>query len=104
MPPRAWLREMLSQVRWEAFIVEGADLEQLMKKHSEYHLQIDRQLSKSRGVKEEGRRLIQEGNVMSTEVRTEAHLSKTHQVSISDLFSHRVHHQLLASSCTRWFS
>lgn len=79
VPPRAWLREMLSLVRWEAFSVEGADLEQLMKKHSEYHLQIDRQLSKSKGVKEEGRRLIREGNAMSAEVRTEARLSKTDQ-------------------------
>lgn len=101
VPPRAWLREMLSLVRWEAFSVEGADLEQLMKNHSEYHLQIDRQLSKSKGVKEEGRRLIREGNAMSAEVRTEARLSKTDQPSTSDLSSHGFYHQILSSSCTQ---
>lgn len=69
-PGRAWLKEMLTLVRWEASSVEEADVGQLMKKHSDYHLQMDRQLSKSNVVKEEGRRLIQEGNTMSTEVRT----------------------------------
>lgn len=67
-PDRTWLKEMLTLVGWELSTVEGADVEQLMKKHSEYHLQMDRQLSKSKGVKEEGRRLIHEGNPMSTEV------------------------------------
>lgn len=70
-PGRTWLKEMLTLVRWEASSVEGADVEQLMKRHSEYQLQIDRQLSKSKGVKEEGRRLTQEGSAMSTEVRSE---------------------------------
>lgn len=70
-PGSTWLKEMLTVVRWDALSVEGADVEQLMKKHSEYQLQIDRQLSKSKSVKEEGRRLIQEGNTMSTEVRSE---------------------------------
>ncbi|XP_027134554.1 spectrin beta chain, non-erythrocytic 5 [Larimichthys crocea] len=64
----AWLREMLSLVRVEALSVEGTDLEQLIKKHDEYRFQIDRQLSKSQAVKEEGRRLIEEGNFMSQEV------------------------------------
>nr|XP_046269773.1 spectrin beta chain, non-erythrocytic 5 [Scatophagus argus] len=64
----AWLKEMLSLVRGEALSVEGADLEQLIKKHDEYHVQIDRQLCKSQAVKGEGRRLIEEGNFMSQEV------------------------------------
>ena len=59
---------MLSLVRGEALSVEGTDLEQLVKKHEEYHVQIDRQLSKSQAVKEDGRRLVEGGNFMSTEV------------------------------------
>ncbi|XP_038585015.1 spectrin beta chain, non-erythrocytic 5 isoform X1 [Micropterus salmoides] len=61
-------REMLSLVRGETLSVEGTDLEQLIKKHDEYRVQIDRQLSKSQDVKEEGRRLMEEGNFMSQEV------------------------------------
>lgn len=68
--PRAWLREVLSLVRGEALSVEGTDLEHLIKKHEEYRVQIDRQLSKSQAVREEGRRLIEEGNFMSQEVRS----------------------------------
>ncbi len=49
--------------------MEGTDLEQLIKKHEEYRVQIDRQLSKSRAVTEEGRHLMEEGNFMSQEVR-----------------------------------
>ncbi|KAK1893841.1 Spectrin beta chain non-erythrocytic 5 [Dissostichus eleginoides] len=64
----AWLREMLSLVRSEALSVEGDDLEHLIKKHEEYRVQIDRQLSKSQAVKEEGRRLIEGRNFMSPEV------------------------------------
>lgn len=48
--------------------VEGTDLEQLIKKHNEYRVQIDRQLSKSQTVKDEGRHLTEDGNVMSQEV------------------------------------
>ncbi|XP_035850836.1 spectrin beta chain, non-erythrocytic 5 [Sander lucioperca] len=64
----AWLREVLSLVGGEALSVEGTDLEQLLKKHDEYRVQIDRQLSKSQAVKEEGGRLIEGGNFMSPEV------------------------------------
>ncbi|CAJ1074861.1 spectrin beta chain%2C non-erythrocytic 5 [Xyrichtys novacula] len=64
----AWLKEMLSLIRGEALSLEGADLEQLIKKHEEYRVQMDRQLSKSQAVKEEGRRLREEGNFMSKEV------------------------------------
>ncbi|XP_076605262.1 spectrin beta chain, non-erythrocytic 5 [Chaetodon auriga] len=64
----AWLREMLSLVQGEVLSVEGTDLEQFIKKHEEYRVQIDRQLSKSQAVKEEGRRLIEEGSFMSQEV------------------------------------
>ncbi|XP_041668259.1 spectrin beta chain, non-erythrocytic 5 [Cheilinus undulatus] len=63
-----WLKEMLSLVRVETLNMEGADLEQLIKKHEEYRVQIDRQLSKSQTVKEEGGRLVEEGNFMSKEV------------------------------------
>ncbi|XP_023280049.1 spectrin beta chain, non-erythrocytic 2-like [Seriola lalandi dorsalis] len=61
-------KEMLSLVRVEAQSVEGGDLEQLLKKHEEYRVQIDRQLSKSQAVKDEGRRLIEERNFMYQEV------------------------------------
>ncbi|XP_034432002.1 spectrin beta chain, non-erythrocytic 1 [Hippoglossus hippoglossus] len=61
----AWLREMLSLVRGG---VQGGDLEQLLKKHNEYRVQIDRQLSRSQAVKDEGRRLIEEGSFMSQQV------------------------------------
>lgn len=61
---------MLSLVRGEVLSTEGTDLEQLIKKHDEYRLQIDRQLSKSQAVKEEGRQLIEEGSFMSQEVGT----------------------------------
>lgn len=55
-------------MRGEVQSVEGADLEQLIKKHDEYRVQIDRQLNKSQAVKEEGRRLIEDGGFMSQEV------------------------------------
>lgn len=61
---------MLSLVRGEVLSMEVTDLEQLIKKHDEYRLQIDRQLSKSQAVKDEGRQLIEEGSFMSQEVRT----------------------------------
>ncbi|XP_067469592.1 spectrin beta chain, non-erythrocytic 5 isoform X2 [Thunnus thynnus] len=64
----AWLREMLSLVRGELQAGEGTDLEQLIKKHDEYRVQIDRQLSKSQAVKDDGRRLLEGGNFMSKEV------------------------------------
>ncbi|XP_026156546.1 spectrin beta chain, non-erythrocytic 5 isoform X2 [Mastacembelus armatus] len=64
----AWLKEMLSLVRAEVQNVEGTDLEQLIKKHDEYRVQIDRQLSKSQAVKDAGWRLTGGGNIMSREV------------------------------------
>ncbi|KAK2826814.1 hypothetical protein Q5P01_021028 [Channa striata] len=64
----SWLKEMLSLARGEVQSREGSDLEQLIKKHDEYHSQIDRQLSKSQALKDEGRRLIEGGNFMSQEV------------------------------------
>ncbi|XP_068195162.1 spectrin beta chain, non-erythrocytic 5 isoform X2 [Antennarius striatus] len=63
-----WWREMLTLVQVESLGADGTDLEQLVKKHDEYRLQIDRQLGKSRAVKEEGGNLIEEGNFMSQEV------------------------------------
>lgn len=47
---------------------EVKDLEQLIKRHEEYRTQIDRQLDKSEMVKNEGRRLMEEGNFMSHKV------------------------------------
>ncbi|XP_068593345.1 spectrin beta chain, non-erythrocytic 5 [Cebidichthys violaceus] len=64
----ASLRETLSLVGGEALSVEGGDPEQLLKKHQEYRVQMDRQLSKSQAAKEEGRRLMEGGNFMSPEV------------------------------------
>lgn len=66
---RTWLKEMMSLVRGEPLITDGTDPEQLMKKHHEFRLQIDRQLSKSQLVQEEGRSLIRKGNFMSQQVR-----------------------------------
>lgn len=47
---------------------EVKDLAQLIKRHEEYHIQIEQQLDKSEMVKNEGRHLIQEGNFMREEV------------------------------------
>lgn len=49
--------------------MEETELEQLIKKHEEYGVQIDRQLSKSQAVKDEGRRLVVGGHFMSHEVK-----------------------------------
>lgn len=65
---RAWLKEMLSLVRGEPQSVKGSDLEQLIKKHDEYRVQIDRQLSKSQATKQKGKCLIEDGNFMSEKV------------------------------------
>uniref|UniRef100_I3J096 Spectrin, beta, non-erythrocytic 5 n=1 Tax=Oreochromis niloticus TaxID=8128 RepID=I3J096_ORENI len=64
----AWLKEMLSLVRGEPQSSEGSDLEQLIKKHDEYRVQIDRQLIKSTAIKQKGSRLIEDGNFMSEKV------------------------------------
>lgn len=69
---RTWLEEMMSLVRGEPLIMDGTDPEQLMKKHREFRLQIDRQLSKSQLVKEEGGSLIRKGNFRSQQVRRDA--------------------------------
>jgi len=49
--------------------VEGGDPEQLLKKHEEHRVQMDRQLAKSQAAKEEGRRLVERVTFMSPEVR-----------------------------------
>ena len=66
---RAWLKEMMSLVQVEGLRGAGADLEQLIRKHEEYRVQIDRQLSQSQALKDEGRGLLEQGNFMSEEVR-----------------------------------
>ncbi|KAG9333313.1 hypothetical protein JZ751_012838, partial [Albula glossodonta] len=63
-----WLKETLSLVKGEGLGGEGGDLEQLLKQHEEYRLQIDKQLDKSQAVKEEGHHLVEAGNFMSQEV------------------------------------
>ncbi|XP_026142105.1 spectrin beta chain, non-erythrocytic 5 isoform X1 [Carassius auratus] len=63
-----WLKETLSLVTGEGVGSEVKDLEQLSKRHEEYRTQIDRQLDKSEMVKNEGRRLMEEGNFMSHEL------------------------------------
>ncbi|CAN9501902.1 unnamed protein product [Ophioblennius macclurei] len=83
----AWLREMLTVMRGEAHGIEGAalaavrgrggrggegggggDLEQLLARHQERRLQIDRHLLKSQSAKDGGRRLIKEKNFLWKEV------------------------------------
>ncbi|KAF7704200.1 hypothetical protein HF521_021272 [Silurus meridionalis] len=64
----AWLRESLSLVTGEELRGEVKDLAQLIKRHEEYHTQIERQLDKSEMVKIKGRQLIHEGNLMSEEL------------------------------------
>lgn len=83
---RSWLKEMLSLLRGEAQVVAGTDLDQLIKKHKEYRVQIDRQLSKCQAAKEEGRRLVQEADVKSNEVRASGQRDKsTDSVSLKVL-------------------
>ncbi|XP_010891275.2 spectrin beta chain, non-erythrocytic 5 isoform X2 [Esox lucius] len=64
----AWLKETLSLVRGEGSGGEGTDLEQLIKRHEEYRVQIDKQLKRSQAVKDEGRYLLEEGNFMCQEL------------------------------------
>ncbi|XP_066510159.1 spectrin beta chain, non-erythrocytic 5 [Hoplias malabaricus] len=64
----AWFKESLSLVTGEGLRGEVKDLTHLIKRHEEYRTQIDRQLDKSEMIKNEGRRLIQEGNFMSQEL------------------------------------
>ncbi|XP_053365454.1 spectrin beta chain, non-erythrocytic 5 isoform X1 [Clarias gariepinus] len=64
----AWLRESLSLVIGEGLRSEVKDLAQLIKRHEEYHTQIEKQLDKSEMVKNEGRGLIQKGNFMNEEL------------------------------------
>ncbi|XP_050989413.1 spectrin beta chain, non-erythrocytic 5 isoform X1 [Labeo rohita] len=63
-----WLKETLSLMTGDGVGGEVKDLEQLIKRHEEYRTQIDRQLDKSEMVKNEGRRLMEEGNFMSHEL------------------------------------
>ncbi|XP_073682671.1 spectrin beta chain, non-erythrocytic 5 [Garra rufa] len=64
-----WLKETMSLVIGEGVGGEVKDLEQLIKRHEEYRTQIDRQLDKSEMVKNEGKRLLEEGNFMSHELK-----------------------------------
>lgn len=77
MSPRSWLKEMQSAARREPG-AEGSDLEQLSKEHKEHRVQIDRQLGKAQALKDEGKRLIEDGNFMSQEVRT-SHVAASSQ-------------------------
>ncbi|XP_077945298.1 spectrin beta chain, non-erythrocytic 5 isoform X2 [Gasterosteus aculeatus] len=64
----AWLRETLSLVGGEVLGVGGGDPEQLLKKHQEHRVQMDRLLCKSEAAKDEGRSLMEGGTFMSKEV------------------------------------
>ncbi|XP_067099877.1 spectrin beta chain, non-erythrocytic 5 [Osmerus mordax] len=64
----AWLKETLSLVRGEGLGGERADLEQLIKKHEEYHIQIDRQFNQSQAMKDRGKRLAEDGSFMCQEL------------------------------------
>ncbi|XP_030614955.1 spectrin beta chain, non-erythrocytic 5 [Archocentrus centrarchus] len=76
----AWLKEMLSLVRGEPQSGKGSDLEQLIKKHDEYRVQIDRQLSKSQATKQKGKCLIEDGNFMSEKV--EQHICELEELEM----------------------
>ncbi|TSO67499.1 Spectrin beta chain, non-erythrocytic 5 [Bagarius yarrelli] len=75
-----WLRESLSLVTGEGLRGEVKDLAQLIKRHDEYHKQIERQLDKSEIVKNEGRRLMQEGNFMIEKL--EKHLEELQDLEV----------------------
>ncbi|KAL6106061.1 sptbn5 [Pungitius sinensis] len=64
----AWLRETLSLVGGEPLAVGGGDPEQLLMKHQEHRVQVDRLLCKSEAAKDEGRSLMEGGAFMSKEV------------------------------------
>lgn len=49
--------------------VGGGDPEQLLKKHQEHRVQMDRLLCKSEAAKDEGRSLMEGGTFMSKEVK-----------------------------------
>ncbi|XP_024910886.1 spectrin beta chain, non-erythrocytic 5 isoform X2 [Cynoglossus semilaevis] len=82
----AWLKETLSLVRGEGQSVEGVDPEQLLKKHNEYRIQIDRQLVKSQSTKDEGWRLVQDGDFMSQEVEERVHELEELEVQVVEVW------------------
>ncbi|XP_061843662.1 spectrin beta chain, non-erythrocytic 5 [Nerophis lumbriciformis] len=61
-----WLREMLVLVSGEA--AEGSDLEELIKRHQEYKVQMERLVIRCQEVKGDGWRLLEDRTFMSKEV------------------------------------
>ncbi|XP_029982912.1 spectrin beta chain, non-erythrocytic 5 [Sphaeramia orbicularis] len=82
----SWLKEMLSLLRVDPLGLEATDLDQLIKKHNEYRVQIDRQLSKSQAVKGEGRRLMEDGNYMSHEVESRVYELEELELKVEKLW------------------
>ncbi|XP_053700420.1 spectrin beta chain, non-erythrocytic 5 [Synchiropus splendidus] len=64
----ARLREILTLARGELHSSQDSDLEHLLKKHEELRAQFDRQLLRSRSLKEDGKRLIRDRSFWSREV------------------------------------
>ncbi|KAK7880460.1 hypothetical protein WMY93_032905 [Mugilogobius chulae] len=67
----SWLKQMSSLLRAESQSVSGSDLDQLIRKHAESRVQIERQTQKCDAVREEGKRLLQDPGVMSAEVESQ---------------------------------
>ncbi|KAK2878694.1 hypothetical protein Q8A67_019485 [Cirrhinus molitorella] len=84
-----WFKETLSLVIGEGVGGEVKDLEQLIKRHEEYRTQIDRQLNKSEMVKNEGRRLMEEGNFMSHELEDRLAELKELEVRVLEAWTER---------------
>nr|XP_057947283.1 spectrin beta chain, non-erythrocytic 5-like isoform X2 [Doryrhamphus excisus] len=63
-----WLREMLVLVKGEGQAGEGSDLEELIKRHEEYKVQMERLVIRCQEVKSDGWRLLKDRSFMSKEV------------------------------------
>ncbi|XP_054653046.1 spectrin beta chain, non-erythrocytic 1 isoform X2 [Dunckerocampus dactyliophorus] len=63
-----WLREMLVLVKGEGQAGEGNDLEELIKRHKEYKVQMERLVIRCQEVKRDGWRLLEDRNFMAKEV------------------------------------
>ncbi|XP_068070705.2 spectrin beta chain, non-erythrocytic 5 isoform X1 [Danio rerio] len=84
-----WLKETLSLMTGEGFGGKVKDLEQMIKKHDEYRTQIDRQLDKSEMVKNDGRRLMEEGNSWSHELEERLAELKDLEVRVLEAWTER---------------
>ncbi|KAJ7990930.1 hypothetical protein DPEC_G00291990 [Dallia pectoralis] len=85
----AWLKETLSLVGGEGLGGKGTDLEQLIKRHEEYRVQIDKQLNKSQAVKDEGRYLLEEGDFMCQELEERLHELQELETRVQEVWEER---------------